>query len=45
MTETMKLKETCPLKESYDQSRQHTENQRHYHANKALFSQNYGFSH
>ena len=31
-------------KESYDQSRQHIEKQRHYFANKGLSSQSYGFS-
>ena len=31
-------------KESYDQLRQHIEKQRHYFANKGLFSQGYGFS-
>ena len=38
-----KLKDT-PWKESYDQSRQHIEKQRHYFANKGLSSQGYGFS-
>ena len=33
-----------PSKESYDQPRQHVEKQRHYFANKGLFSQGYGFS-
>ena len=33
-----------PWKESYDQPRQHIENQRHYFANKGLSSQSYGFS-
>jgi len=31
-------------KESYDQPRQHIKEQRHYFANKGLFSQGYGFS-
>ena len=31
-------------KKSYDQPRQHIENQRHYFANKGLLSQSYGFS-
>ena len=39
----MKLKDT-PWKESYDQPRQHIQNQRHYFANKGLSSQGYGFS-
>ena len=33
-----------PWKESYDQSRRHIKKQRHYFANKGLFSQGYGFS-
>ena len=34
----------APWKKSYDQSRQHIKNQRHYFANKGLSSQSYGFS-
>ena len=33
-----------PWKESYDQTRQHIKKQRHYLANKGLFSQSYDFS-
>ena len=33
-----------PWKESYDQPRQHVKKQRHYFANKGLFSQSCGFS-
>ena len=33
-----------PLKESYDQPRQHIQKQRHYFANKGPSSQGYGFS-
>ena len=33
-----------PWKESDDQSRQHIKKQRHYPANKGLYSQSYGFS-
>ena len=33
-----------PLKEGYDQLRQHIEKQRHYFANKGPSSQGYGFS-
>ena len=33
-----------PWKESYNQPRQHTKNQRHYFANKGPSSQGYGFS-
>ena len=40
----MKLKDTCSLKESYDQPRQHIKKQRHYFTNKGLSSQGYGFS-
>ena len=43
MTSAMKLEDT-PWKESYDQPRQHIKKQRHYFANKGLFSQGYGFS-
>ena len=34
----------APWKESYDQPKQHIKKQRHYFANKGLFSQGYGFS-
>ena len=40
----MKLKELTPWKESYDQSRQHIKNQRHYFVNEGPSSQGYGFS-
>ena len=40
----MKLKDTCSLKKSCDQLRQHIKKQRHYLANKGLSSQSYGFS-
>ena len=33
-----------PWKDSYDQPREHIKKQRHYFANKGLFSQGYGFS-
>ena len=33
-----------PWKKSYDQPREHVEKQRHYFANKGLYSQGYGFS-
>ena len=39
----MKLKD-APWKKSYDQPRQHIKKQRHYFANKGLYSQSYGFS-
>ena len=40
----MKLKDTTPWKESYEQPREHIKKQRHYFANKDLSSQGYGFS-
>ena len=40
----MKLKDTTPWKESYDQTKQNIKKQRHYFANKGLPSQGYGFS-
>ena len=40
----MKLKDTTPWKESYDQPRQHIKKQRQYSANKGQSSQDYGFS-
>ena len=42
VTAAMQLKDAW--KESYDQSRQHIQKQRHYFANKGLSSQGYGFS-
>ena len=38
------IKTLTPWKESYDQSRQHIEKQRHYFVNKGPSSQGYGFS-
>ena len=38
------IKRLPPWKESYDQPRQHIKKQRHYFANKGLFSQSYEFS-
>ena len=38
------IKTLIPWKKSYDQPRQHVENQRHYFANKSPSSQGYGFS-
>jgi len=40
----MKLKDTFPWKESYDQPRQQIKKQRHYFVNKSPSSQGYGFS-
>ena len=36
ITAAMKLNDTTPWKESYDQPRQHIKKQRHYFANKGL---------
>ena len=44
VTAASKLKNAFPWKESYDQTRQHIEKQRHYFANKSPFSLGYGFS-
>ena len=44
VTAAMKLKGAYSLEESYDQPGQHTKKQRHYFANKGLYSQSYGFS-
>ena len=44
VTAAMKLKDACSWKKSYDQPRQHFKKQRHYFANKGLFSQSYRFS-
>ena len=37
------IKTLAPWKESYDQTRQHIEKQRHYFGNKGPSSQSYGF--
>ena len=44
VTAAMKLKNTTPWQESYDQPRQHIEKQKHYFTNKGPYSQGYGFS-
>ena len=44
VTAAIKLKDTCFLEESYDQSRQHIKSQRHYFASKGPSTQGYGFS-
>ena len=44
VTAAMKLKDACPLEESYGQPRQHIKKQKHYFANKCPSSQNYDFS-
>ena len=44
VTAAMKLKDTSPWKESYDQPRQHIIKQRLYFANKGSSSQSYSFS-
>ena len=44
VTASMKLKDACSWKKSYDKARQHIKKQRHYFANKGPSSQGYGFS-
>ena len=44
VTAAVKLKDTCSLKENYDQPRQHIKKQRHYFADKGPFSQSYCLS-
>jgi len=44
VTAAMKLKDTCSLDKSYDQSIQHIKKQRHYFANNGPSSRGYGFS-
>ena len=44
MTTAMKLNDAYPWGKSYDQPRKHIKKQRHYSANKGLFSQSYVFS-
>ena len=44
VTAAMKLKDTGSLKKSYDKPRQCIKKQRHHFANKAPYSQSYGFS-
>ena len=39
-----KIKTLAPWKKNYDQLRQCIKNQRHYFADKGLYSQSYGFS-
>ena len=43
VTTAMKLKDACSLEEKLDQPRQHIKKQRHYFANKGLYSQSHGF--
>ena len=38
------IKTLAPWKKSYDTPRQHIKKQKHYFANKGLYSQSYGFS-
>ena len=40
---SQEIKTLAPWKKSYDQPRQHIKKQRHYFANKGLYSQSYGF--
>ena len=44
VTATMKLKDACSWKESYDKPRQCIKKQRHHFAYKVAYSQSYGFS-
>ena len=44
MTAAMNLKDACSWKKSYDKPRRHIKNQRHYFADKGLYSQGYGSS-
>ena len=44
VTAAMKLKDAYSWKQSYDQSRQHIQKQRHFFVNKGPSSQGYGFS-
>ena len=44
MTASIKLKDAYPLEKSNDKLRQCIKKQRHYSANKVLYSQRYGFS-
>ena len=44
VTAAIKLKDVCPLKKSYDNTRQHIKKQRHPFANKGLYTQSYAFS-
>ena len=44
MTIAMKLKDVCSLEGNYDKPRQHIKKQRHYFADKGLYSQSYGVS-
>ena len=39
VTEAMKLKDTCSLEETYDKPGQHIRKQKHYFADKVLYSQ------
>ena len=44
VTADVKWKDACSLEESHDQPRQHIKKQKHYFANKSLYSQSYVFS-
>ena len=41
---THEIKRLAPWKKSYDKPRQYIKKQRHYFANKGLYTQSYGFS-
>ena len=44
VTVAVKLKDICSWKKSYNKPRERIKKQRHYFANKSLYSQSYGFS-
>ena len=44
VTTAVKWKDACSLEESHDQPRQHIKKQKHYFADKSLYSQSYVFS-
>ena len=45
VTATMKLKDTCPFKDNYENPRQHIKNQKYHCANKCPYIQSYGLFH
>ena len=44
VTAAMKLKDVTPWKESYDQPKKNIKKQKHYFANKGLYSERYVYS-
>ena len=45
VTAAMKLKDTCPFKDNYENPRQHIKNQKYHCANKCPYIQSYGLFH